>query len=361
MDETKYPRPRFRCSECEGVLVLCYGKVVKPYLRHLTNPCGASEESLQHQLAKILITDFLNLKRRITVSSFCHNCNTEQSEEVIPTEDINYKTEVTYKDSRFDVAGSKDGNIVYGIEINYKHKTTNTQDRNDVKWIELEAEEVIHKLCKEDIAEVSLLDKRKHICNGCKEYYIDTADYKKIAEKLGYYQNAKPYCCEARKIVDAAIRGKYILKKTWWSVDIDLNELSYEEKNTLKKIVKNGKCFKCHKECDISMHKLFCFACYRKIKKEEQNDQEGTWISIDPLKKQELRSKLSWLNKIKGGWRFGSPCSLCKKDYIDDHGNPKYWDWCTNYVQVHTWWFGDKKRICTICLQKEIDKRGIKL
>ena len=57
----QWPRPRFPCSCCDGELVLCWGDVLRPYLRHVVGgkDCSGSGEGIVHRLAKEGLAEYL--------------------------------------------------------------------------------------------------------------------------------------------------------------------------------------------------------------------------------------------------------------------------------------------------------------
>ena len=65
--KNQWPRPRWPCECCGGELQLCWGDVVRPYLRHVAGSnCAGGGEGVLHRLAKDGLADHLETGERVT-------------------------------------------------------------------------------------------------------------------------------------------------------------------------------------------------------------------------------------------------------------------------------------------------------
>lgn len=113
------------------------------------------------------------------------------------------------------------------------------------------------------------------------------------------------------------------------------------------------KCLRCNRQYNSSKGKPYCLSCFKFIKSDE--NYEPTYIEISYTMKKKLRKLFRWLNDIPGNWSYGCPCHFCGEKYMNSE-DEKYFSIDTNYVNGHVWWFGDKKRCCTICLEHKYRK-----
>lgn len=183
-----------------------------------------------------------------------------------------------------------------------------------------------------------------------------------MARRLYYLCENKAYACEARRIMDEAVKGNYVLDSYVW------NEIGWEEsldvleptKELWNAFVRSGCCIRCANPRDeIRIKKPYCKTCYCKTCYEESEKERRT-----STRKNELRRALSWLNDIPGKWNYGVPCFYCKRTYIGDDEEynerfKQFWAPGSNFVNGYVWWFGDKKCCCTVCLDTQLRTRGI--
>lgn len=179
-----YPRPKETCSDCQGVIILCWGEIIKkPYWRHKsasgTGHTPSNGESLTHKMAKQYIKN--HLERGGTITLHCKGhipgemtviSNNNRSDMGIRDHTstsislLNHKKifnlprchtvseEVRYRSpsgaiSIFDVAvvpPTSDLSTAYGIEIYNTHRVTNIEGREAIVWFEVSAESVLDQL-----------------------------------------------------------------------------------------------------------------------------------------------------------------------------------------------------------------------
>lgn len=425
MDEVKnkhearghlYPRPTAICNDCQASLVLCWGKVRDPYWRHklLSNTCKghlSGAESCFHKAAKSLICELLNRGGTLWIDRKCDRCSSGVERITVPSGLI-WKQEIPHSNGDnkcvLDIAGIGEvGVVLMGIEICYTHRTETLEARANIPWIELPALDVLRRLDKEDVCEIVMDDLRMMTCDACiakkdskcarctpgqicqrckcilqvaeedrlaqarrahvapKMTAIQTTahpaakiaqpllqELHTLADALGYRSTDPYYLSEGQKILDCAIKGKYMPPRVSWYTVIDSEERDNPRwKAACARFLQRGQCLRCACVHKASYGKPFCYKCWLQTKREEDSNNEERAISY-PYK-EELRKQLApLLNSVGGDWVPGIPCDICH-DLADDetiyHG-PRY-----------TWWFGSKRRCCSLCLQDYVDANGIVL
>lgn len=133
-----------------------------------------------------------------------------------------------------------------------------------------------------------------------------------------------------------------------------------QNKKLWDEFLSRKKCLACGKRCETDVYRPLCLKCFKK----EKNDGleiENNKISIDENLKNNLRRQLKWLDEIEGNSHQHAQCKFCKgkTDGANNDTYSDYYDDGSNYVKQYTWWYGDNKRICTVCLDEECKKRGI--
>ena len=76
--KNQWPRPRWPCECCGGEVLLCWGDVRQPYLRHVIgSDCAGGGEGALHRLAKEGLADYLETGERVTFTDDrrCSGCN----------------------------------------------------------------------------------------------------------------------------------------------------------------------------------------------------------------------------------------------------------------------------------------------
>lgn len=373
-----YPRPTTICPECETPLILCWGnKILNPYWRHkVSNNCNvntSNSESLLHQLAKELLCTKLNLNLILSCERKC-KCGKIQIIDV-PT-NITWKCEsyISNEEQKgyLDIAGFDDNDkIVFGIEIYNKHKTENIIARNNIEWVELDANSVLDKLDIDNTPNnLNILDRRKLNCaceeiiknvsydnnyqendksrndkwkeEGMRKY--DLLSIEEIAKRLGFLNYIEYYHCEGQKYLMMARFGKYKFKHEWnlekFSVKNDDGEIDWKKLHLMDQFISRQQCMCCETKYNATKYRPYCFGCYENIKNEEDSFEE---TEIDINLKKELRSKFRWLDKVPDGEKgiYGKyACFFCNKS-IDN----KY-DYAMYFYDKH-------KRCCANCLDKQ--------
>ena len=375
-----YPRPFDKCDACDKKIILCWGKTMSPYWRHSTkgdHDHKPNSESFNHLFAKKILTDYLTDGKKINIYHHCNNYRI-----TIPNSANKFKQEVIFEDCCFDI-GCLDvsDNLVFGIEICETHSVENTNTRNKIPWIETKASDVINSLDNSDknIQNIKLCDySTKECCLSSPKFLSGF----QMAYILGYMCD-NIYECDALIIHSIAITGKYTINRSWCLDKRFKNEKicdSYDfskiknKNNVWNELVSRQKCIRCNKKHDVSYGRPYCKKCYIEIKEcNEDCDSDNSnydtitdefYIYVDKELQNKHRKELNWLDEIKGGWILGNECVFCNKNYIDhiDHiNNEKYYNNNSNFVSCYTWWFGEKKCICIICLDKQCDMKNIKL
>ena len=164
-----YPRPSILCDSCQREVILCWGeKHPTPYFRHKgkrePSLCSGGGEGALHRLAKEQLCDYLNHGGLVKYRELCKKCGNTVILN-IPSS-LEWKLEVTYRSIRFDIAAMNGDSLLMGIEIHSTHRAENTEIRDEIKWIEVNCNEVLKGLV--DTPEVLLLQNIRTIY-GCQE------------------------------------------------------------------------------------------------------------------------------------------------------------------------------------------------
>jgi hypothetical protein len=368
-----YPRPTKICDSCNEDLVLCWGNEISLYVRHKSDKSceKTATESFLHKWAKELLVTSLNRGDSISFVTNCSRCMSEVLTLIPDEKELEFKEEVSYisptgERSIFDVAGlDSEGKVIFGIEVFYKHRTTRITAREGIPWVEVRAENVITTLVNSVGSDFKLPSIRN--ISSCRDKYcIPLED---LAFKLNYAFLNRKYACEARRLVDIAIRGSYVAdtvgyNSTNWSEDDP--PYMRQGPEIWAAFLRRKCCLRCGgKDDNVAFGRSYCLSCYKEIRRIEDNyEKEEDRILVSDDIKRQLRVAFSWLNQVPGGWGIGSPCYFCGRNYMNFEENERYehlWDPGSNYVDGRVWWFGDKKCCCTVCLDEQVKLRNIKI
>jgi hypothetical protein len=385
---------RYKCMDCGEFVVPHRGlKNRWHFQHHQKSQCKFDEtffingESDIHKLAKYKLSALIRQKKIITIiGTKCQKItcsNKLRDNNLIHKEDDEIKIEYIINNktkTRADVAIINNNEIRYIFEVYHTSKTKS--DRPD-PWFEIKASEILECNDHKDIITLNdIKDYDCKLCNPCqqitsnnepiileslcskneiKSYNKNTININDIAKELGYLYIEYPYACKANKLLEMAIKGKYE-KTERWNINHS-NNLDKKEAIILwKYFLQHRKCMRCEKSHETSFGKPFCKQCYIQIKREEKLDLTFNIVIIKDTQKFLLRDKFKWLKNVPGGWSLGDKCFFCNENYDDIKLNKKYqqfWNFGSNYVNGYTWYFGDKKCCCTVCLYKQCIIKGI--
>lgn len=356
---------RDRCGDCGGEMVFCDGPKRISYWRHIGSnkyQCSSSGESLMHKQAKKLLVSFLRGRGKISFEHTCDSCG--RIDKYSPPSATGFDEEIGHcsggKTVTFDVAGLASCKVIFGIEVWYSHKTTSLLGRSTTPWFEVEAMDVIRVLNVEKTpSRITLKDHRGDI--ECKNP-VCSMSMKDLACSLGYLHIEREiYACEARRIIDEAVKGKYIDYEYEWNT----SEVQWDNK-LWDAFLSRQKCMKCEKSHHTTYGRPFCLPCYKQI---SNGDGGGkVWISISDDRREMLRRSLDpWIQKIPGDACIKDPCHFCKRSYYttpDDMSD--LWKPGSNYMETIVWYMEKDKEddecnraCCTACLQEQMRKRRI--
>jgi len=232
--------------------------------------------------------------------------------------------------------------LKYIFEVKHTHRTNKNRPE---PWFEIEASEILEY---PNIDKIILHDIREFECETCKKL-IPIFD--KISKELGYFEKHEYYSYPVQKILDEAIRGKYFYYDDCW-----VSCSSIGDTNIWNQFLYYKRCIRCRTPTDTKKSRPYCIRCYKFLKSDERKSDENIEYflkSKESERKTILREKLSFLNKVPGGWKLGDPCHFCDKTSIHDFSETKY------HSIHHIWWFGDKKKICVNCLDEACRIKGI--
>lgn len=344
-----HPRPTMQCDGCRGTLILCWGDIRKPYWRHKSENgtgCAGGGESAVHKLAKKLLIDYLNQGNTVVVENVCERCDRSTRDEISKTsksissfvEEFRYEQQDLFV---FDIAGLDIGNNpIYVIEIEHTHETNRSPETFALPWVEFEAIDVLNQLDRHQLGQ-SINLRNTNIKVPCDESCRRLI--RNFARTLGYLIATSGYDTLSRQLVDEAIRGSYIMYEESWKLSED-NNIPKPTYDQWQRFIKLQRCIRCEKPCKTKYRRPFCLDCWKQTK-EADGSVEKRQVSN---RKYELRKAFAWLNRVPGNWGSGLTCHFCNRSEIT-----------APYVHMYTWWFGDKKRCCTDCLEDQARKRGI--
>jgi hypothetical protein len=182
----KGPDKNYKCVECCEDVVLCQGKVIRPYFRHKEKKeCDFYEkpsESQIHLSAKHAILHLIHHKKRFIVNQKCIKCDEVVEYTFEPENPVKSCVEYEFRlatgqQKRADVAYIEGGELCFLFEVFHSHRTKEW-DRPE-PWAELSAIEVMTRLselepndAKGTLArqpcEISFDCMRHRECDACK-------------------------------------------------------------------------------------------------------------------------------------------------------------------------------------------------
>src|SRR5258706_5160057 len=352
-----YPRPAGECFQCKGKIILCWGDKIKPHYRHVKNvKCTNTSlgESDIHLFAKDILYVYLNSGNKILFNSACAQCERQY---YTLTPDIHEaEVEVPYSNADgkkciFDVAClDEKKEPIFGIEVLATHRTTGLLARQDVTWVEVKACEVIAKLSQSNGINPPIIRNVRY-CAKCS--HVMCIFMPVLARELGYKNTLTNYSSPARRLVDAAVTGSYIVANEVWCLKSEVCQ------NKLKEIyasefIRRQKCLRCHVKTKTNLIKPYCKKCLRRII--DERDIPKYRKTVSEGLKHRLRFLLHWIDNLPDNWKQDVKCSFCQRDYISTEENylfRRYWEPGHQYISTKLWWFGKEKRCCTVCLEAQ--------
>lgn len=182
------------CPDCNKDLILCKGKIRKPYFRHKVDkedPCtyytNPSETQI-HKDAKLRFKELFETKK-IKVNRECQKCKKTEQQSLpnICNKSkicIEYKFEYNESTKFADVAYLKDGKMTQIYEICQTHKTK--ENNRPEPWFEFNAGDIIELSKKED----NYLE-----INCIRDKYCDECKYKNSESKYELLDDDDCYAC----------------------------------------------------------------------------------------------------------------------------------------------------------------------
>lgn len=342
-----YPRSTIICPDCHDTAILSRGEARTLSMRHVNvgnniNPCAA--QGLNHIRAKELLQAHLIKGGKILIRSTCFLCHRTKATNYYMQAASSIVLEHRYNNSIFDVASVLNDNIVFGVEIYNTSKSNNIHERSNIAWFKVDVDQVLDGL---NVIECSRLlyldDKRNDVgtkcvqCQSVQQYTIQ-----ELAVELGYKTITSAYPTESRKLLDCCA-GCYTCNESW-------NTRGKTNDILRLQFVAKQQCLKCLRRYETGKFKPFCVTCYKNIEDEPNAQIE---IEVGNEEKNRCIKLFRWLDDIPGDYSYGVPCAICQRNYTTDQENELYnkYRQDSNYVKGYTWWFGGKKRCCTVCLE----------
>lgn len=278
----------YYCPDCEKDIIICKGKIIRPYFRHKADddPCSHYNnptESQIHKEGKLLIKTLLEKKTKIIITRNCYNCKQIEETEIPEISELS-KIKLEY---RFEYNGLKIADVAYInndkiisiFEIYNTHRTEiNTRPE---PWYEINAMILIN-LANEKNNIIKIPCTRCEKCTKCKEKEKRKEEIiKKLYDK---YNNKCDYC-----------KNECINLK---NNTIELKELKKQLKNFE---YENEKIY--HKHCYILQStKEICKSC-------------NNLLQDDIIDKNILYHKDCYKIKLLEDYKLG--CGYCKEEIIN--------------------------------------------
>lgn len=295
-----HPRPTGLCTKCNGKIILCYGDIKKPHWKHAhdTNtsithtPSGG--ESLAHLYAKRFLQNYLQDGHNCT---FIHYSTNERI--IIPHKNtpITFQLEYPYKNSIWDLVCITNDTIFLGIEIWNTHPTANIQDRNDIDWVEVKADDVIKLLDKDTLpSSITLKNYReqalKSTPSGTSILSILSSipTLRQLAIQLNFYKEIPRYDLQTSQIMIARSNGCTHTSTYWYESKPDIP--SREWKRIFNKIIEREQCICC--DSKITDDDLYCAICYYKYVQDSIPQYDSTKL----LNRNDKKSFIIYNKKI---------------------------------------------------------------
>lgn len=336
------------CNICHEEVIYVHeytkrdGTKVEAYYRHASGSgCSALSEgeSVQHKQAKYLLVNFLNNGGELSIARICKWCNNKYHHlnEYRLSKGFIASQEVRYKNSILDVACCHEKEIELCLEVKHTHETENTIDRDELRWFEIDAIQILKEIPIAKKNRVTLYDIREYVCGSpeCKSDY----DLHELALALGYAQ-IEPETALLQEYKKARLG----VKSETLVYSISFKKGVFATTLTWNKFLKLNQCLFCGKKHPTQKYKPYCMDCYQNIKSKEKVQH---W-RISPLQKGErgpLIEKFDWLRERE-----------MSKECV-----------CGAWSRV--WWFpfdygeevseGGQRGLCYNCLETECEKRNL--
>ena len=146
-----WPRPRKPCSVCGEDLVLCVGKKLRPYARHVRNAtgrvnCTGGGEGDLHLWAKDDLAGYLSQGGELQFFSRCNSCKAKTDLESVPVNERMVKKEYQLPNGgRADIAVCVGNETRAVIEV-FSTSRTKPPARPEEPWYEVRANDVLRML-----------------------------------------------------------------------------------------------------------------------------------------------------------------------------------------------------------------------
>lgn len=347
--------PKAQCNDCGENISPRWEKNGNLFWKHKNKgKCKSvyTGEIAINKFAVQCLIGYLNNGGKLEFRSKCRKCNNEIIQ-ILPMSDRYHSNTLHYsldgEKQIFDILGNKDGETTFGIKIfcpGESHLFLNA----GIPWFSLDAIDTTQKLVTRIIGDIVTLNDMCPVLRCDAPYCISIRE---LAYRLGYTNIVSLYSCESRQIVDEADKGGYFSNDDWKLKGKDDVEL-------WSVFISRGCCLRCeNKDSTIKYKQPFCMSCYSYIVNDKRQDKI---IWVESERQEELKIALSWLDQIPGDWKAGDSCYCCERNYTTEADNLKYkhlWELDKDYICSYVIWLEDRKRCCTICLDKILRKHKI--
>ena len=207
-------KDEYVCPDCNNDLILCQGKIVRPYFKHKVeriNPChhySNPTETQIHKDGKMLLKTVL--ERKIPIS-FARNCTCCKKNEEFEIPEISETSNIQLE-YRFEYNGLKIADIAYIdnsellciFEICNTHKTSS--ENRPEPWFEVDAETLIKIANNKDLTSLHIPCIRRENCDDCikKEQKIKL-NIRKDIESKSCFNESSCYQCYSEEIANILI------------------------------------------------------------------------------------------------------------------------------------------------------------
>lgn len=270
------PRPRFKCSDCNGVLVLRWGDSRRPHVAHLPTfregtgrSCKTNPESLLHIVAKNAIANFLKTGGTLEILRTCKDCDRLSSIQLDPTKNVQVEGDLG-NGLRGDVVVKDAANkVIYCIEVLNTHQTLT----RPCEFYEILAADIVHLFDQDTNQKIwTLHDQRSYSCHRA-----DCITLPALANQMGYFSN-----------------------NTWRIPEVTV-------KHGWDDLLRRRKCIRCEKMWETKYGRPFCNTCFGETSQEKWQTKEL----------EELAFALGYLTDIHG--HLLNPCVVEVCLYMNAH------------------------------------------
>lgn len=354
------------CFECKDEILLVWDNTIKPYFTHTHNPTCTSTSAIMGELrvhAGKCLVDFLStFGNTLVFTTKCKCCYRTLIEkyENIAFVSLNYV--YVYQGKRFflDVACFDiTSNLIFAVMFrNSVNCTSDAMATLNVPWVSVS---VLDLITKSAFAASSSIYQLRNYCMTERCYDPACLTLRELAYSLGYLITHRAYSCPSRKFLDIAATGRFSPDIDMWYSAGWTTLAGIPAEGIIKlwnSFLRRNCCLRCGIKAHVEYKKPYCLGCFIKSGSDKV-PLVRTNAGIEA--KRDLNAAFMWLNGVPSV-SLEERCFFCNRTYTlpeDNISHSEFWEPDTNRVEATTWWHGEKKRCCTLCLVDKTLEYGI--